>query len=206
MKKSKYAEILYALLLMIAVQSVREGITQLIYRFYTPSVFGDKMITMLIMLALTPLIILLAKKTKTKLSVFPEHFGKSYIIFTVIAAALLISTPSNYTGGYTAVLSLIYGSVVTPVFEELIFRGYMWNKFEKVFKKPVAVYAVSVFMFMIWHIGYMIPNIIDGNMKAVLWKTAAGFGYGLILGALRLKTKNCYSTILLHGVLNNFMI
>lgn len=30
--------------------------------------------------------------------------------------------------------------------------------------------------------------------------------YGVVLSLLRLKTKNCYATVLAHGVLNLFMI
>ncbi|WP_429959358.1 CPBP family glutamic-type intramembrane protease [Enterococcus sp. AZ196] len=32
----------------------------------------------------------------------------------------------------------------------------------------------------------------------------SGLCYGLVLGLLRWQTKNCYSTILLHGALNSF--
>ena len=41
---------------------------------------------------------------------------------------------------------------------------------------------------------------------AVAWKLAAGLGYGTVLGIVRLKTKNCYAAMLLHGVLNIFMV
>ena len=43
-------------------------------------------------------------------------------------------------------------------------------------------------------------------ITAVAWKLAAGLGYGTVLGIVRLKTKNCYATMLLHGVLNIFMV
>lgn len=52
----------------------------------------------------------------------------------------------------------------------------------------------------------MLPQLAAGNLSAVLWKLAAGAGYGAVLGFVRLKTKNCYSTILVHGVLNIFMV
>ncbi|MGI6194770.1 MAG: type II CAAX prenyl endopeptidase Rce1 family protein [Eubacteriales bacterium] len=35
---------------------------------------------------------------------------------------------------------------------------------------------------------------------------AAGVGYGTVLGFIRLKTKNCWATVLAHGVINFFMI
>ena len=138
--------------------------------------------------------------------VFPRYFEKKYIAASFITAILLISTPSNYTGGYQAIMLLIYGSIVTPVFEELIFRGYIWNRFNAVFSKEIFVFIWNVILFTIWHIGYMIPHVLSGNITAVVWKLAAGLGYGTVLGFVRLKTKNCYATMLLHGVLNLFMI
>ena len=53
---------------------------------------------------------------------------------------------------------------------------------------------------------YMLPHMASGNITAVAWKLAAGFGYGTVLGLVRLKAKNCYATMLLHGVLNIFMV
>lgn len=43
-----------------------------------------------------------------------------------------------------------------------------------------------------------------GNIFAVFSKMAVGLVYGLILGVVRMKTHNCYSTMLFHGVLNVF--
>ena len=73
-------------------------------------------------------------------------------------------------------------------------------------KSEVFVFIWSVILFTVWHIGYMIPQIVSGNIHAVLWKLVAGLGYGTVLGIVRLKVKNCYATMLLHGVLNIFMI
>ena len=52
----------------------------------------------------------------------------------------------------------------------------------------------------------MLPHMASGNITAVAWKLAAGFGYGTVLGLVGLKAKNCYATMLLHGVLNIFMV
>lgn len=135
-----------------------------------------------------------------------KHFGKIYIVAGCVSAILLISTPSNFTGGYQAIMLLIYGSIVTPAYEELIFRGYLWNRLNTVLSKEISVFIWSVVLFTVWHMGYMIPQIVSGNITAVVWKLAAGLGYGMVLGLVRLKTKNCYSTMLLHGVLNIFMV
>ena len=204
--KSKWLTIAEAFLLMVVLQALREWIEVLAGGMLPNDTFTQRMTTMCAMLILTVAIVLYARLRKTSLSVFPARFSKGYIIVTCIAAAILVSTPSNFTGGYQAILLLLYGSVVTPVYEELIFRGYLWNRLNKVLSKELYTYVWSVVLFTIWHVGYMIPQLIAGNMTAVLWKLAAGVGYGVVLGFVRLKTKNCYATMLVHGVLNIFMI
>lgn len=204
MKKSRV--IIEALVMLVVLQALREAIELLAASFTPKTTFAERMATMAAMLLLTGLVLLYARLRKTPLSVFPKKFGRWYIIFTCVAAALFISTPSNYIEGYKAVLLLVYGSVVTPIFEELIFRGYLWNRLNGVLSKELYTYVWSVVLFTVWHLEYMLPHLISGNWTAVLWKLAAGVGYGAVLGFVRLKTKNCYSTMLLHGVLNIFMI
>lgn len=191
---------------MVILQSVREFSEWVLNPLFSGTVFAERMITMMIMMVLSGAVVLYARFRKTALSVFPKHFGKTCIITSCVSAILLISIPSNFTGGYRAVMLLLYGSIVTPVFEELIFRGYIWNRLHAVLSKEIFVFIWSVILFTVWHIGYMIPQIAAGNVTAVIWKLAAGLGYGTVLGLVRLKTKNCYAAMLLHGVLNIFMV
>lgn len=90
----------------------------------------------------------------------------------------------------------------------------MWRKPNEKWKDTCSFINIYHYNYFItdcfrswkWHIGYMVPNILSGNWNAVIWKLAAGLGYGVVLSLLRLKTKNCYATVLAHGVLNLFMI
>lgn len=198
--------IIEAVILIVILQFVRELSEWLLNPLFPGTVFAERMVTMVVMLILSGAVVLYARFRKTALSVFSKHFGKTYILASCVSAILLISTPSNFTGGYQAIMLLIYGSIVTPVFEELIFRGYLWNRLNTVLSKEVFVFIWSVVLFTVWHMGYMIPQLVSGNITAVVWKLAAGLGYGTVLGLLRLKAKNCYATMLLHGVLNIFMV
>ncbi len=192
--------------LMVVLQALRILLERLSYSFVPLTDFSHRMTTMCIMLLLSAGMIVFARRRKTPLSVFPENFSRGYIIATCVCGVLLMTSPSYFSGGIHAILLAFYGSVVTPIFEELVFRGYIWNRLETVLHKPIWVFAANVLFFTVWHTGYMLPHIASGNWSAVLWKLAAGFGYGAVLGFIRLRTKNCYSTMLAHGVLNMFMI
>jgi len=162
---------------------------------------------MSMMIVLTIILICYAKIRKQTLSLFPENFSKRYIIATCVAAALFIIAPSNYIQGFTSVMMAVYSSIVTPVYEELLFRGYIWNRFSKVMTSKRHIFVWNVALFTVWHFLYIMPNIISGNWHVLqLLKLAAGIGYGTVLGLIRLKTNNCWATILAHGIMNLFMI
>ena len=195
-----------AFLMMAVLQGARIGIECAVKPYFTDTDFVRRMTTAAVMILLSVCVFAYARLRKTPLSLFPKRFDKWYIIVTCVSAALLISSPSNYTGEFQPILLALYGSVVTPVYEELVFRGYLWNRLNSALKKEIFTYLWSILLFGVWHLGYMLPHFITGNYVAVAWKFAAGIGYGAVLGFIRLKTKTCYSTILAHGVMNIFMI
>lgn len=52
-----------------------------------------------------------------------------------------------------SVISLIYSVIITPVFEELIFRGYTWNLIENKYGGRLAAYIITTMLFAAWHLG-----------------------------------------------------
>jgi len=182
-------------------------IKQIIFIIVERTNYTDHIASMIGMIILSILFVFFAKKQKVALSVFPERFNKFYILGTCIAAVLFVVTPSNYSGGFQAIMLLLYGSIVTPIFEELIFRGYIWDRLNSIFDKELVAYIVSTVLFALWHLGYIDSLAFrteTGLASVMLWKAIIGLCYGIVLGALRLKTKNSYSTMLLHGVMNIF--
>lgn len=207
MKNEKIVVPLSISILIIILLQVALGIGNGIFSVMIPdSEFAGQMLTMCLMLVLTVVLVFYVRFFKQRLSFFPARFSKGYMIATCISGILYITAPANYVQGFPAIMVLIYGSIVTPIYEELLFRGIIWSLFEESTSNQVTVFAWNVVLFTIWHIGYMVPNILSGNWNAVIWKLAAGLGYGVVLSLLRLKTKNCYATVLAHGVLNLFMI
>jgi len=197
----------YIIGLLFVYQLSLFGLKRLIFLAVDRTNFTDSIATMFAMSIIAVLLVVYAKRQKITLSVFPREFNKFYIIGTCAAVALLVAAPSNYTDGFPAIALLFYGSVVTPIYEELIFRGYVWNRLNILFKKEWTTYAVTTVLFGLWHLGGIDSvsfKVETGLANVMMWKVIVGLCYGAVLGAVRTKTKNSYSTMLLHGVMNIF--
>lgn len=192
------------ILLMVFQHAARLAMVYAAAPLTDGSPFSRKMLTMLAMTALWLLLVGHILTTKARLPVFPARFGKGYIVLSVITALILVATPSNYLVGFTAIMELIYGSIVTPIYEETIFRGVIWERLKVVCRSERSVYLLTSLLFMLWHLGYMLPSLAEGNLFAVGTKLAAGAVYGLVLGFVRLKSGNMYLPVLIHGLMNIF--
>lgn len=194
--------------ILAVLQLLRIAIKYVFFLAVERTEFTDSAASLVAMVLLSAFMLLVAKRRNIPLSVFPRKFGVLYIIATFIAAGLLVLTPIvTKDGAFSTILLLLYSGVVVPVFEELIFRGFLWNNLKKVYEKEWMVYIVSALFFALWHLGYLDSiafRVSSGLATAMLWKVLTGLCFGILLGAVRLKTKNCYSTMLLHGVLNIF--
>lgn len=205
--KKKMKTIGNIILILILLSLSLFCIKQIIFIFISRTDYSDRIASMLAMIILTGIILILSDIRKINLSVFPEKFTVFYVCISIIAGLLLLATPSNYSGDMKPVLLLIYSCIVTPVFEELIFRGYVWNRMSEILSKEWKVYVITTILFGLWHLGYISSvafRVEDGLWNVIIWKVITGLCFGIILGAVRLKTKNCYSTMLLHGIMNMF--
>ncbi|ODU55028.1 MAG: CAAX protease [Clostridium sp. SCN 57-10] len=207
MKAAKLKAIGLLTALLIVLSYTLDAIKKAIFLLVPRTDFSDHMASMVAMIVLTAIIIIACKKLHVDLFIFPSKFTVLYVCISIVVLCLLIGTPSNYTGSFRPIFLLFYSSIVTPVFEELIFRGFVWTKLNQIFLREWKTYIVSTILFALWHFGYISSiafRIQDNLLDAMLWKVITGLCFGVVLGAVRLKTKNCYSTMLLHGILNIF--
>ena len=177
MNKCRIKTIGFMILVLLLLSLSLFVIKRIIFFFVARTDFSDYMASMVSMIILTSIILRLSRKAEINLSIFPDKFTVSYISVSIISVVLFIASPSNYKSGIESILLLVYSSIVTPIFEELIFRGY-----------------ISSIAF----------RVEDNLLNVMIWKVITGLCFGIVLGAVRLKTKNCYSTMLLHGVMNLF--
>ena len=107
-------------------------------------------------------------------------------------------------------LSFIFGLIV-PAFEELLFRGYLWNNMQNSLKgkhSGLVTWITITILFGLWHIGYIDVFLIHPKEFALvpllIGKIEVGLILGAIVGFIRLKTNKVYGSFLFHGFWNIF--
>jgi membrane protease YdiL (CAAX protease family) len=107
-------------------------------------------------------------------------------------------------------LSFIFGLIV-PAFEELLFRGYLWNNMQNSLKgehSGLITWITITILFGLWHIGYIDVFLIHPREFALvpllIGKIEVGLILGSIVGFIRLKTNKVYGSFLFHGFWNIF--
>ena len=194
--------------ILVLLQAIRFGLKQMCFYAF-PQVADERFVSMCVMILMSVGLILTAHRLGMRASVFPKERIGIYAAAGVIAVLLMVSGPLLMgASDWTLWQDMLYGSVVTPIFEELIFRGYLWESLKKRFENEFHVYLITTVLFALWHFGY-VDSIaarigLDGLGYVMLMKASVGLVYGVIVGFVRYKTKNAYASILLHGVMNVF--
>lgn len=206
----KLKKITILIISLIILQLGRIAFKYLFFIFMQRTLLTDVIISMIYMLLIISIGLFIAKKEKIKIGFFPQKFNVKYKLLTFCVFLFFIITPvitNNYHLYY--LMSLIYNAIITVVFEEMIFRGFVFNELEKMSNSLIA-YIISSVLFGLWHIGY-IDSVIwrtslfnpDACIVTIMfWKTITGLVIGLILGFLRYKNKNMYLSMLVHTFIN----
>lgn len=68
---------------------------------------------------------------------------------------------------------LAYSCIVTPVFEELLFRGYIWNQLSGIWGNKWPTYLTTSILFGLWHLVYIDSiafRVEDGLLSVMVWQ------------------------------------
>lgn len=138
---------------------------------------------------------------------------RTKIIYLLGAIILPILIFLPYTFAYeqdVLILGIVFG-LITPAFEELLFRGYLWNMAENSIqteRSKLITWVTITLMFGLWHVGYIDVFLIHPKefaiMPLLVGKIMVGLVLGSILGFIRLKTGKVYGSFLFHGFWNTF--
>jgi len=159
-------------------------------------------------------LLLIIKPSLKSLSLNTDDLKKRTQIFYLIGGIiLLILILIPYTFSFeldVLVLGLVFGLLI-PAFEELLFRGYLWNMAQdsiQAQKSGLITWITITLLFAFWHLGYIDVFLIHPKefqlMPLLMGKIVIGLVLGTIVGFIRLKTNKVYGSFLFHGLWNTF--
>lgn len=117
-------ELLSIMTYLTIIQLLFIGIKQGVFCFYPETLYSRSMVMMFTMIVCLVIMIIYCRRRKCSYNFFPKVFEYLYIIITIIAVIFYVVTLFWVkTFSFENSLIIFYGSIVTPVFEELLFRG-----------------------------------------------------------------------------------
>ncbi len=190
----KIGKIAFMILNLVLLQLGRIIFKYVIFIFIDRSLLSDVIVNMLYMGIIIGVFIAIIKKKKININIFPEKFNIKYKVFTIIVSLFFIITPivtTNYQ--LYNILFLIYNAIITVIFEEFIFRGYIFKEIS-LMKNDLIAYIVSTLLFGIWHFGYI---------DTIIWRTSLFYTNSDIVNIMFWKVLESYNR---HSNWNSFRI
>ncbi len=166
----------------------------------------------IVLSALCALLLALARFWRIKLYLLPAFTSSKDRVLYIASACftvfvLLLSPLKTMDFSVASIVGLLYTGVIIPVFEEFVFRGYVWARLRKSFKPEITVCMLTALLFAVWRAGYGDMWLFDQAFSAVDFTMAVitnavlGLTVGLITGFARLLSKNCVPGLFLHIML-----
>lgn len=206
--------LLQQMLVMVVFQSVRITMVVNTGIFFDMTVPLHTFLSMICVVVLIFVLLSMAKFQKLKLEVFPDYHFMSNVTFysvaTVVVAAVVVLSPL-FTGGYSLerLMTLSYLAVVLPVWEELLFRGYVWQMLRKKIKSEWFIWLFTSILYGVWNIGYIdmfmfqlnAAGMPDALGSVMLSRMGMGLALGLVAGFIRWRAGNGYVGVLMNSLL-----
>ena len=136
-----------------------------------------------------------------------KRFGEAVLLIIVVSAIIgLLHYTLDREGWLSRIASpllIMQQWIFVGIGEELLFRGYLYNRLVKSFKKmskvkaQIAALAISSLIFSAFHIPVRLFNEIP--ISQVLISLGLLFAAGIYFGLVYIRTKNILFTGLAHG-------
>lgn len=135
-------------LCLIILQVIFLGIKQIAFQFMVEALFSRSMVTMVSMIVGIIFLCAYKRRRSMKVSALPVKFGKIYFFATFLTILFFVITLFFIRGfSLQNMLMILYGGIITPVFEEMLFRGVIWNKLRYYIEKEWKVYLLVTALF-----------------------------------------------------------
>ncbi len=141
--------------------------------------------------------------------------SKTKVIEIICTIILLVLAGINLVLNPDQIIPTIISCLVFPLFEEPLFRGWIWNQVSPAMpakRNGIFTTVLVSALFAAWHLGYW--DVVSLHMKAgtttaaiihiMLMKMVIAAIIGIFTGIFRWKTGNISASILFHSAWNLF--
>jgi len=137
---------------------------------------------------------------------------RNLYILGISLVLLMVLSSFFFMDNLSSTMNLRFG-LVSPLFEEMLFRGYLWYRLKKSGVADISIIFITGIFFGLFHMfGYYEYSYETGfltetqlMLKVVLQKILLNIPFGLLLGYLRYKAKKLYPSFIIHA-LNNIIL
>lgn len=217
--RANYKEyILDTILILFIIQTIRIGIKHILLSQLSLSL-SNLIITSSISIVLIGIGMVLVFKDNEKFNPLNLKIIKLFnkkekyikiILCIVIILFLIANTYLNPKYIMYNMEELILGIIIIPVFEEILFRQYLWNYLNKYIPSTIIIFCAIVAIFSIYQVGYIdiiyqymqITNSSGYLIDKVILIVTRGVVLGSILNYIKLKFDDVNICILSHSLFN----
>lgn len=137
----------------------------------------------------------------------PKH--RIYYLIGLALIPILLISGCFFMPFFAFTMNLRF-AVMSPLFEEIIFRGYIWQRLKEKQYDDITLIVTTAIFFGLFHLAgyYEIKYATSffenapGLSTVLRQKVLANIGYGFFLGFLRYKSKNLYLPLIVHSIGN----
>lgn len=201
---SKLKNIFKIILIIVSLQIIRIAVRRVLLLFIPITELSLNILNMVIFIIYTYLLVKYCKKNKIDLRVFKVNNKNAYLLLISIFIILFIINLLLNKFSMNNMFKILYGTITLPIFEELLFRGYIWSRLLKMFKNEMYVYIITTLLFSIYSVFYIDSAILLKvfSFGLIIFKLVIGLLFGLITGFVRYKTKNTFSSMIVSSIMN----
>lgn len=201
---SKLKNIFKIILIIVSLQIIRIAVRRVLLLFIPITELSLNILNMVIFIIYTYLLVKYCKKNKIDLRVFKVNNKNAYLLLISIFIILFIINLLLNKFSINNIFKILYGTITLPIFEELLFRGYIWSRLLKMFKNEMYVYIITTLLFSIYSVFYIDSAILLKvfSFELIIFKLVIGLLFGLITGFVRYKTKNTFSSMIVSSIMN----
>lgn len=201
---SKLKNIFKIILIIVSLQIIRIAVRRVLLLFIPITELSLNILNMVIFIIYTYLLVKYCKKNKIDLRVFKVNNKNAYLLLISIFIILFIINLLLNKFSMNNIFKILYGTITLPIFEELLFRGYIWSRLLKMFKNEMYVYIITTLLFSIYSVFYIDSAILLKvfSFGLIIFKLVIGLLFGMITGFVRYKTKNTFSSMIVSSIMN----